>query len=76
MKRNGVVFTPEAQEQLAELYRYIEENAKNEARTTYSRSIRLLQHMSPGRPQSNGHADADRDEQKQSDRKSDEKASH
>lgn len=70
MKRNGVVFTPEAQEQLAELYRY------NEARATRSRSIRLLQHMPPGRPQSNGHADADGDEKKQSDRKSDEKASH
>jgi hypothetical protein len=27
MKRYEVVFTPEAEEQLAELYRYIEENA-------------------------------------------------
>jgi len=27
MKRRGVVFTPEAQEQLVDLYRYIEESA-------------------------------------------------
>lgn len=33
MKRPGVVFTPEAEEQLAELYRYIEENATAERRT-------------------------------------------
>jgi toxin ParE1/3/4 len=39
MTRNGVVFTPEAEEQLAELYRYIEENATSAVALSYTSSV-------------------------------------
>jgi toxin ParE1/3/4 len=39
MKRGGVVFTPEAEEQLAELYRYIEENASPEVALHYTSAV-------------------------------------
>ena len=39
MKRDGVVFTPEAEEQLAELYRYIEENASPEVALHYTTAV-------------------------------------
>jgi plasmid stabilization system protein ParE len=39
MTRDGVVFTPEAEEQLAELYRYIEENASPEVALHYTSAV-------------------------------------
>src|SRR5262249_45520430 len=39
MKRHEVVFTPEAEEQLAELYRYIEENATADVALRYTSAI-------------------------------------
>ena len=39
MKRHGVVFTPEAEEQLAELYRYIEENATADVALRYTTAV-------------------------------------
>jgi altronate dehydratase len=39
MTRNEVVFTPEAEEQLAELYRYIEENATAAVALSYTSSV-------------------------------------
>jgi toxin ParE1/3/4 len=39
MKRHGVVFTPEAEEQLAELYRYIEENATADVALNYTTAV-------------------------------------
>jgi toxin ParE1/3/4 len=39
MKRDGVVFTPEAEEQLAELYRYIEESASPEVALHYTTRV-------------------------------------
>jgi hypothetical protein len=39
MKRRGVVFTPEAEQQLAELYRYIEENASPEVALRYTSAV-------------------------------------
>jgi plasmid stabilization system protein ParE len=39
MTRNEVVFTPEAEEQLAELYRYIEENATSAVALSYTSSV-------------------------------------
>ena len=39
MTRYDVVFTPEAEEQLAELYRYIEENATADVALTYTTAV-------------------------------------
>lgn len=39
MKEDGVVFTPEAEEQIAELYRYIEENASPEVALHYTSAV-------------------------------------
>jgi toxin ParE1/3/4 len=39
MSRRGVVFTPEAEEQIAELYRYIEENASAEVALHYTSAV-------------------------------------
>lgn len=39
MKRHGVVFTPEAEEQLVELYRYIEANATAEVALRYTTAV-------------------------------------
>lgn len=39
MKTYSVVFTPEAEEQLVELYRYIEENASAEIALRYTSAI-------------------------------------
>jgi plasmid stabilization system protein ParE len=39
MKRYEVVFTPEAEEQLADLYRYIEENATADVALRYTSAI-------------------------------------
>ena len=39
MTRYEVVFTPEAEEQLAELYRYIEENATAAVALSYTSSV-------------------------------------
>jgi toxin ParE1/3/4 len=39
MKQDGVVFTPEAEEQLAELYRYIEENATADVALRYTTAV-------------------------------------
>jgi toxin ParE1/3/4 len=39
MTRNEVVFTPEAEEHLAELYRYIEENATAAVALSYTSSV-------------------------------------
>ncbi len=39
MSRRGVVFTPEAEEQIAELYRYIEENACAEVALGYPTAV-------------------------------------
>ena len=39
MKQDGVVFTSEAEERLAELYRYIEENASPEVALHYTTAV-------------------------------------
>jgi toxin ParE1/3/4 len=39
MKRYEVVFTPEAEEQLAELYFYIEENASADVALRYTNKV-------------------------------------
>jgi plasmid stabilization system protein ParE len=39
VKTYGVVFTPEAEEQLVELYRYIEENASAEIALRYTSAV-------------------------------------
>ena len=39
MTRHEVVFTPEAEEQLAELYRYIEENATAAVALSYTTAV-------------------------------------
>jgi toxin ParE1/3/4 len=39
VKRYEVVFTPEAEEQLAELYRYIEENATADVALRYTTAV-------------------------------------
>ena len=39
MKRHGVVFTPEAEEQLVELYRYIEDNATADVALRYTTAV-------------------------------------
>lgn len=39
MKRHGVVFTPEAEEQLAELYRYITENSTADVALRYTGAV-------------------------------------
>jgi toxin ParE1/3/4 len=39
VKRHGVVFTPEAEEQLVELYRYIEDNATADVALRYTTAV-------------------------------------
>jgi len=39
MKRYEVIFTPEAEEQLAELYRYIAENADADVALRYTNAV-------------------------------------